>query len=59
VVEAQEPAEPLPAVDRSRNVQKLDRGVSGRFPVVEAEKSAEALPVMCENLIALFLQELH
>ena len=26
------------------NVQKLDRGVSGRFLVVEAEKSAEALP---------------
>jgi hypothetical protein len=27
-----------------RNVQKLDRGVSGRFPVLEAEKSADALP---------------
>jgi hypothetical protein len=28
----------------SRNVQKLDRGVSGRFPVVEAEKPTQALP---------------
>ncbi len=27
-----------------RNVQKLDRGVSGRFPVVEAEKPTQALP---------------
>jgi hypothetical protein len=29
---------------RPRNVQKLDRGVSGRFPVVEAEEPAEAFP---------------
>jgi len=29
---------------RGRNVQKLDRGVSGRLAIVEAQESAEALP---------------
>jgi hypothetical protein len=28
-----------------RNVQKIDRGVSGRLPMIQAQEAAQALPV--------------